>query len=397
MQTALTVYAKLMGQQAQNVFDQLISKLDMGILTKDPAFEWDSFVAKDTANFIDLNLPMRHSSEIQYKGQNDPLSFEIRSGYLERKSKYLKSYTRAWYVLTPCFIHEFKSSDRKKDPYPSMSLPLEDCSISEHSRKDDKNPDAFHKFVLHTKSSGGGLMSKGHNWVFKAMGYDQMMLWYNDLKKLTQMPTPQSRTTVAWERRKSRRLASLASGTPTRSSSVSTTRTSRAGVGSRSSYLANSSAGTNGPNGPNGPVIQVNHSPRHQPSSRMSQRMSLRNDSSTMSANQVSQMSRMSMSHDSLSTHSADTDTMLAMPVRSPQVVNGRGQFVGDLNAYKPNNRGEMLPNGEFSGKRFTEIDRVDDFDGGDGDVTATGTLGQQDLYPSADDAGSRKVTQHMY
>lgn len=210
IQTALTVYAKLMGQQAQNVFDGLISRLDSGILTKDPAFEWSSFVSKDSKDFIDLNTPMRHLSEIRYKYQSDPLNFEIRSGFLERKSKYLKSYARGWYVLTPCFIHEFKSPDRKKDPLPLMSIPLNECQTAEHSRKDERNPGGYHKFVLHTGQSSG-ILHKGHNWVFRVDGYDDMMLWYNDLKRLTQMPTPQARSTISWDRHRSQVASATAS------------------------------------------------------------------------------------------------------------------------------------------------------------------------------------------
>ncbi|KAH3669299.1 hypothetical protein OGAPHI_001420 [Ogataea philodendri] len=209
IQTALTVYAKLLGQQAQNVFDGLISKLDSGLLTKDPSFEWDSFIAKDPKNFIDLNLPMRHLSEIHYPHQNDPLTFEIRAGYLERKSKYLKSYSKGYYVLTPTFIHEFKTADRKRDPVPIMSLAIEDCQIAEHSRKDEANANSYHKFVLHAKQNG--LLRKGHNWVFRAESYDSMMNWYNDLKKVTGLPTSQARSVIGWERKKQERLSSLAS------------------------------------------------------------------------------------------------------------------------------------------------------------------------------------------
>lgn len=232
VQTALTVYAKLMGQQAQNVFDGLISKLDSGILAKDPSFEWNAYIAKDTTNFIDLNTPMRHLSDMRYKYQTDPMTLPVRSGFLERKSKYLKSYARGWYVLTPCFIHEFKSSDRKKDPIPIMSLPLDSCEMAEHSRKDERNPNTYHKFVLHAKQ-GGGILRKGHNWVFRAESYDAMMNWYNDLKRLTQLPTPQARSTVAWERKRSSRLSSISG------SIASTVRSKvRSGTGDTSSFHA---------------------------------------------------------------------------------------------------------------------------------------------------------------
>ena len=204
VQTALTVYAKLLGQQAQNVFDNLISKLDSTILTKDPALEWDSFIERDHNNFIELDLPMRKTSDIKYKYQNESLTYEIRSGWLERKSKFLKSYQRAWYVLTPCFLHEFKSSDRRKDPLPERSLLLSELSVSEHSKKDEKNPNSYHKFVI-IHGQGSGLLHKGHNWVFRAESYDLMMSWYNDIKKVTQMSGPVARASIAIERKKARR------------------------------------------------------------------------------------------------------------------------------------------------------------------------------------------------
>lgn len=200
LQTALTVYAKLLGQQAQNVFDGLISKLDSTILTKEPSLEWDAFIDRDQSNFIELDLPMRKISDIRYKFQHEALTYEIRSGWLERKSKFLKSYQRAWYVLTSCFLHEFKSSDRRKDPIPERSLSLSELTVTEHSRKDEKNPNSYHKFVvMHGQSQG--LLHKGHNWVFRVESYDLMMAWYTDIKRLTQMAGPVARSAIAAERK----------------------------------------------------------------------------------------------------------------------------------------------------------------------------------------------------
>ncbi|CDK26155.1 unnamed protein product [Kuraishia capsulata CBS 1993] len=205
VQSALTVYARLLGQEAQAVFENLVTKLDSGILTKEPQFEWEAFVSKDP-NFVDPNLPMRKHTDIVYKNQFDSLTLEVRSGYLERKSKYLKSYSKGFYVLTPTFLHEFKSPDLKKDPVPVMSLSLNDCSIGEHSRKDTKNPNTWHKFVLQAQQNG--IMHRAHNWVFRAESYDLMMAWYSDLKKLTALPTPQARANIAAERKKQQSLLS---------------------------------------------------------------------------------------------------------------------------------------------------------------------------------------------
>ncbi|GMM29160.1 phosphatidylinositol 4,5-bisphosphate-binding protein [Martiniozyma asiatica (nom. inval.)] len=207
LQSALTIYAKLVGQQAQNVFDGLLAKLDSSILTKDPAIEWETFVSNDFKNFVSPNLPMRHISEISYNNQSDPLIYDYRNGYLERKSKYLKSYAKGFYVLTSCFLHEFKTSDRKKDPIPVISLPISDLRVIEHSRRDDINPDGLHKFVITSNSGGsGGLLGRNHKFVFRCDGYENMMQWYNDIKKLSSLPSPVVRSSIILERRKQKRL-----------------------------------------------------------------------------------------------------------------------------------------------------------------------------------------------
>lgn len=183
IQNALTSYAKVLGQEAQIVFDVLISKLDTGFFNKDPVFEWENFVAKDP-NFIDPNLPMRRVKDIVYKNQNDPFTYEIKSGILERRSKFLKSYSRGFYVLTPSFLHEFKSGDRKKDLIPVISLSLNDCTVAEHSKKGSSD----FKFILHTKQNG--IIHRGHNWVFRTDSYESMMDWFNNIKQLTSTSNP---------------------------------------------------------------------------------------------------------------------------------------------------------------------------------------------------------------
>lgn len=183
IQNALTIYARILGQEAQLVFDILISKLDMGFFNKEPIFEWDNFVSKDP-NFVEPDLPMRHMKDIVYRNQFDPLTNEVKSGFLERRSKFLKSYSKGFYVLTPSFLHEFKTGDRKKDLVPVMSLSLNDCTVAEHSKKGSSD----HKFILHAKQNG--IIHRGHNWVFRAESYESMMSWFNDIKKLTSTANP---------------------------------------------------------------------------------------------------------------------------------------------------------------------------------------------------------------
>lgn len=183
IQNALSIYARLLGQNAQIVFDVLISRLDVGFFNKEPVFEWDNFISKDP-NFIEPNLPVRHMRDIVYKYQDDPLTYEVKSGFLERRSKFLKSYTKGFYLLTSSYLHEFKTPDRKRDLVPVMSLSLNDCTVAEHSKKGSSD----YKFILHAKQNG--IIHRGHNWVFRAESYESMLNWFEDLKKLTSTSSP---------------------------------------------------------------------------------------------------------------------------------------------------------------------------------------------------------------
>ncbi|QLQ78977.1 hypothetical protein HG537_0B03240 [Torulaspora globosa] len=193
IQNALTIYARLLGEEAQLVFDCLLSKMEVGFFSKDPQLEWENFILRDP-NFIVPNLPMRKMKEIVYKNQNDPLTFEIRSGVLERRSKFLKSYSRGYYVLTPTFLHEFKTADRKKDIVPVMSLSLNECSVTEHSKKGSSDD----RFILHAKQNG--LIHRGHNWVFRADNYETMMAWFEDLKIFASIGNAQEKAKAVIER-----------------------------------------------------------------------------------------------------------------------------------------------------------------------------------------------------
>jgi hypothetical protein len=59
--------------------------------------EWNDFIVKDE-HFVDPRIPVREVQNIHYPGRNHELASEVRAGLLERKSKYLKSYTAGWYV-----------------------------------------------------------------------------------------------------------------------------------------------------------------------------------------------------------------------------------------------------------------------------------------------------------
>lgn len=111
--------------------------------------EWDAFVA-DAKDMVDPSIPIRTFRDIHYPGDNHVTL--IRAGRLERKSKYLKSYSSAYYILTAVgYLHEFKSS-HMGDLQVSLFLPS--CTLRGHTSPSDRS----HKFVL--KGSQAGAMHR---------------------------------------------------------------------------------------------------------------------------------------------------------------------------------------------------------------------------------------------
>ncbi|KAG7663898.1 uncharacterized protein J8A68_002586 [[Candida] subhashii] len=210
IQNYLSMFLNLISNENSTLPTFLIPNLNNGFLSKETTFEYDAFISRNlpSANlgvtavsnntstikngtFIDLSIPRRKLNDLNIPNFNSGLNVSVRQGYLDRRSKYLKNYSTSWYVLTCSYIHEFKSNDRKKDPQPVMSLSLDSCTVTEHSR-DDGKPTGSYKFYLVSKSSSG-LIHRSHNWTFKTDTYENMIGWYDDIKKLSGLPTPSSR------------------------------------------------------------------------------------------------------------------------------------------------------------------------------------------------------------
>lgn len=207
IQNYLSSFLNLINNEYSSLSNFLLPNLNNGFLSKEANFEWDSFISRNLqtlsttplgnasnvkpGTFIDLSFPSRKLHDLVIPNYSTSLNLPIREGFLERRSKYLKNYSSGWYVLTCNFIHEFKSSDRKRDPQPSMSLPLDSCVVTEHS-KDDGKAAGIYKFILSSKLSNG-LIHRTHNWVFRTDTYPNMIDWYNDIKNLTNLPTPAAR------------------------------------------------------------------------------------------------------------------------------------------------------------------------------------------------------------
>ncbi|ODV89431.1 hypothetical protein CANCADRAFT_32691 [Tortispora caseinolytica NRRL Y-17796] len=157
-----------------------IKSYQEGFVGSDACTEWDHLVRSDP-NFMNPDLPPRKLSDLVYFGKDHPATLEVRSGYLERRSKYLKSYTRGWYVLTRTHLHEFKTNDRVKDLVPVMSLNLDECSVQDYADASASSQ----RFTVYAKNDG--VVHKGHNWVFRADNRAEMLAWFNDIAALTSM------------------------------------------------------------------------------------------------------------------------------------------------------------------------------------------------------------------
>ncbi|RPB29443.1 hypothetical protein L211DRAFT_832150 [Terfezia boudieri ATCC MYA-4762] len=179
IQKAFSTYSQIIkreGQQLVGAADKI--EVTSAQLPQDQ--EWADFVQRDQS-IVEPTVPLRSFEDIDYPGLHHTSTAVVREGELERRSKYLKSFTSGWYVLSSTHLHEFKSADRTNDLTPVMSLYLPDCALGSHSE-----PTAVsHKFVLKGRQTGG--MHTRHSWTFRAENHAKMLEWYEDIKKLIEL------------------------------------------------------------------------------------------------------------------------------------------------------------------------------------------------------------------
>lgn len=94
IQKAYSAYANILKREADEAYDT-VERLQTGPLLMPKDFEWNAFLAS-TDELVDPRVPLRHVENINYPGKDHPAAVEVRAGMLERKSKYLKSYTPGW-------------------------------------------------------------------------------------------------------------------------------------------------------------------------------------------------------------------------------------------------------------------------------------------------------------
>lgn len=83
-----------MKREADNSYET-VEKLREGPIAMHKDHEWDNFVVSND-HMVDPRVPVRQLEQITYDGKDHPAALDVRSGMLERKSKYLKNYTPGW-------------------------------------------------------------------------------------------------------------------------------------------------------------------------------------------------------------------------------------------------------------------------------------------------------------
>jgi hypothetical protein len=94
IQKAYNAYASILKREADAAYDA-VDKLRDGPISMPKDHEWNAFVSQND-HLVDPRVSLRSVENITYPGKDHPAAAEIRAGMLERKSKYLKSYTTGW-------------------------------------------------------------------------------------------------------------------------------------------------------------------------------------------------------------------------------------------------------------------------------------------------------------
>lgn len=94
IQKAYNALATILRRDADEMYNT-VEKLRNGPISLPRDTEWTHFVRSDP-HFVNPDIPLRRLEDIEYPGKHHPATTEVRAGMLERKSKYLKSYTPGW-------------------------------------------------------------------------------------------------------------------------------------------------------------------------------------------------------------------------------------------------------------------------------------------------------------
>ncbi|BGP24876.1 hypothetical protein JCM10295v2_003796 [Rhodotorula toruloides] len=192
IQSACKLYEDARQTYVQEI-DELQKTIAAALQRVEPDFEWKYFTSRTENSLIDPATPLRSVEAIQFPGQNHASTSPLKEGYLERKKRFSKKYTEAYYVLTPSgYLHERKSSNPQDTTAPTFSLFLPECSLGAPSKPSSRS----HKFFIsgnkaHRSSAETKLKNtlrfggKEIAYTFRARTDAEMTAWWETLDQLS--------------------------------------------------------------------------------------------------------------------------------------------------------------------------------------------------------------------
>ncbi|KAG7762276.1 hypothetical protein KL946_004672 [Ogataea haglerorum] len=197
VQNCVRNFVNLINAELDVAKDNMVSEFMNGFLKNDFGIDWDYFIMNDNAkNLLKLTAKesmlnvkqIRKKSDIHYPYQKERISSSLISGFLEKKSKYLKNYSRFYYVLTFNFMHEFKTEDRKKERHPVNSYSLDDMKVS-------ASPNDPRKFIVRMNSSKP--IESKTKYTFRCPSPEIASRWLEELTELCSLSNPLERNNPA--------------------------------------------------------------------------------------------------------------------------------------------------------------------------------------------------------
>ncbi|KAF2418271.1 hypothetical protein EJ08DRAFT_690715 [Tothia fuscella] len=178
LQHGLGQFHQIIGQQADQTKVMYGDMVSTGQRIP-PDFEWQGFVKRNGNVLIDPAAPPRSMSNISFPNQDHKATQPILAGSLSKKSKLLRKFETAYYVVTPSkFLHQFGTDDDiAKDPVPELSLYLPDCVVGgiDGQLFNVKGKDV-------SKGKLGVNVSMSHEYQLKANTVPDAQIWWEVLR-----------------------------------------------------------------------------------------------------------------------------------------------------------------------------------------------------------------------
>lgn len=169
LHSTLTNYSRV-GTEGYDNIAQTFAAIPAG-------YEWSKFASNPNSYVVPYDKPKRRIENIYFANSDAPSTKPVIEGIMQRKDgKLLKSYTSAYYVLTPSrFLLQYSSQDSVRDATPEFAIYIPDAQVGELNPHNTGK----HKFII-TAKDGARTIGIGHKtYTFKLNTHDELVSWHN--------------------------------------------------------------------------------------------------------------------------------------------------------------------------------------------------------------------------